>query len=57
MYIRCRCGELHDIQGAPDPCVYCTTPTFDPHRVCARCRELEELERHVERVLRTLSLI
>lgn len=44
MNVACRCGRAHLLSIDPTACVYCRTPTFDSHRVCARCRPFESLE-------------
>lgn len=53
--VRCRCGATHLPVDVAVDCVYCSTPTFDHHQVCARCRPLEVLEHHAERVIDVMS--
>lgn len=49
--VLCRCGDAHDLRADTEPCVYCAAPTFDEHRVCAQCRDLEALEEHAGSII------
>jgi predicted amidophosphoribosyltransferase len=45
--VRCRCGSTHLTLPEPAACRLCSTPTWDHHGVCARCRGHEAaLDRH-----------